>query len=58
MKPLYERMKTPIDGPLTKPIMTISQHWYEARVEEVEIMEKRLRLLEGLYVLAVRKEIE
>ena len=45
-KDLSERMRTPIDGPLVAPTMTISQGWYEARVEEVYRLECRIRGLE------------
>ena len=47
---LSEQMALPIDGPLIKPIMTISQSWYEARREEIIYLEKALEELQrGIY---------
>ena len=49
---LSERMRTPIDGPLIEPIMTISQIWYDARVDEVAQLEAERDALMRLLCIA------
>ena len=55
MNELSKRMRTPIDGPLAKPIMTVSQLWYKARVDEVYNLESiNAELVEVLEAIVER----